>query len=270
MRNYCYINAEKVESYFSQINGCIITESKVASQKKLKGVSKFGLETGSLLAKLGIAKGQVEGKISRGNSKTLEITTALTVYNKIDFLLEYLNNCGSLGYIELKDYSVERSKIDWTARGIDLHVVFGRFHGMIQGVSDQETYPILHEIFLGCHTNNKEEIALRERNLNWKAKLASRLTVSDDCDEPLVTVPLFLGNITQNQGFVCEFPIPRYYEIIGNALMSERQITVNPLAISMMPIWYRPAKDKTSNYRTRVSQKRKRSYFHPNFPLSRK
>ncbi len=52
MRDYCYINPARVDSFFSQINGSLITEQKEHAQKGVKGLGKLGVEFGNILAKL--------------------------------------------------------------------------------------------------------------------------------------------------------------------------------------------------------------------------
>lgn len=61
----------------------------------------MGVEIGKILAALGLASANASAEIRGDYSRAVEVTTSLTVDNKVILLVEYLNRAGQLARVEV-------------------------------------------------------------------------------------------------------------------------------------------------------------------------
>jgi len=93
---FWYLNAAKVDSMFSQLNGRLETERTEEKSKSLDGKVSTAIEVGGLLARLGIGKVDLGGELSKAAGSVLSITSTLSPQNKAVVLMEYLQHASQL------------------------------------------------------------------------------------------------------------------------------------------------------------------------------
>ena len=123
--DYWYRNDQKVESLFAQLNGRIETERKETVSKGSQRSGNLGIEIGSILAFLGLGKGNAEATLQTTNDKILEITSALSIENKAAVLMTYLRRSGELGAVAL--FGGERSGVTQGVKRHRFSVISGGF-----------------------------------------------------------------------------------------------------------------------------------------------
>jgi hypothetical protein len=231
MRDYCYINPVRVDSFFSQLNGSLIKEQKERAQKGLKGTGKMALEFGSILAKLGLGKAGGEAQVSSDYAKISETISALSVANRIDFVLEFHDTRKSLAVIKLEEH-VDTYAVQSLLAGVDLAIFQGEFRVSIDNASRDEVREALFKAFhYVCALRyggrfGPEKLTHREATLQSKVK-------TKKSGVPLITAPLFLEHIVPNQIFCAMGDIFMSMELIGNAMVHGEGFVVNPLGISL-------------------------------------
>jgi hypothetical protein len=102
-----YRNDHKVDSLFSQLVGRLETERKETASKAHGTTGKVGLDLGGILAKLGLAKVSAEGELRADRENILEITSSLSMDNKMAVLLSALEERGQLDRIRLFEQPVQ-------------------------------------------------------------------------------------------------------------------------------------------------------------------
>jgi hypothetical protein len=227
--NYMYVNPGKIESLFAQLNGRVVTERKEIVEKGVKGAGKLGVEVGGILAKLGLAKGVAEGELGADYSKILEITTSLSLDNKLDVLEEYIRAHGQLEEISLPDeasdphqeYDAIRAQI--TAS--EFQHLWGRFQLRIDNLSGDEA----RQAFSDAVMARSEESHPKYRDFELFS-----LRTHPDKDQPLVIVPLhyaYLG-ILYNQAVPVALRMALPMLVRANCILGQDYIIANPIAIS--------------------------------------
>lgn len=230
MYDYSYLNPVKVESLFAQLNGHVINERKERTEKGVKGVGKLGVEIGSTLAKLGLAKGTAEGKLSSDYSKILEITTTLSLENKLNVVQTYNDNYHRIARVDLS--SVDYSELSSSIRASDFQILRGVFRLHIDDLAPDAVGEALIEAFHFVagryYREMPENVELRYKN----GELLSERRHSDT-NEPLVRVPLFFEHLLPNQLFLGSGARNQGLSIsvLGNCIVEPAYIVANPVAI---------------------------------------
>jgi hypothetical protein len=230
MRDYCYINPVRVDSYFSQINGSLIQEKKSRVEKGAKGMGNVGIEIGSILSKLGLGKAHGNTELSADYNHISEMTTSLTVENKVKVILEYHKNRGVLSSINLGEVSIP-NVIKTHIGNAELNVFRGGFKAIIPNATKDEIKDAYVKAFHYCARIRTG------RDLNGlEIERHEGLIVSGNLEEssglPLVEVPIVFENLTLNQLFFHLVGNIIQMEVIGNAITAENRFVLNPLAIS--------------------------------------
>jgi len=236
--DYAYLNPIKVESLFAQLNGHIVNERKERTEKGIKGSGKFGIELGNILATLGLAKATTDGELSSDYSKILEITTTLSIENKLDVFQAYVNKHRQIANI---DSSLSKhSEICASIRSTDFQTIKGVFDLSINNLTNAQVDRLVAEVAF------RNAIALsQDKDINveflgepidkslLKHKNGILLSYSknEDTIEPLVQVPVFVDFFRPNQAFGST---DNSLSVFGNSLIKPTFIIVNPIAM-----WYR-------------------------------
>ena len=145
MHSFIYLNRAKVESFFAQLNGYVIKEQKEQRTKGITGTGRVGAELGSILAKLGLAKGSAELELATDYSKMLEITTTLSIENKLFVLLAHLKNQKKVTEIDISPWSDPRIVIQ--EKNTEFQIVNGAFRAYVGELGPSETIKELNTAF---------------------------------------------------------------------------------------------------------------------------
>jgi hypothetical protein len=162
---FWYLNAAKVNSMFSQINGRLETERTEEKSKALDGKVSAAVEVGGLLAKLGIGKLDIGGEVSKAAGTVLSVTSTLSPENKVVLLMEYLQRANQLAILPVDE--------------IDEDAVLARVA--------ERPFEIMHGGF-----------DLTDEEPNVKTRLASSEARNSKGDA-LIEVPLLLGSMLPDQ-----------------------------------------------------------------------
>lgn len=232
LRDYVYLNGGKVDSLFAQLNGNVINEKKEIVQKGVKGLGKLGVEIGGILAKLGLAKGTAEAELSSDYSKILEITTTLSVENKLDVLQEYSRSHGQLADVVISSWSDtpappdEYDAICSKVANTKFQLLAGLFRLRIGTLDQAEAADALMDVWR-ARQDTKFEPTHRE------FELFSVRTQGDE-RQPLVTVPLFFAHLVPNQGNMILLKaegITMY--VFANCIVRQNALVANPIGVSI-------------------------------------
>jgi len=201
--DFWYQNEHKVDALFSGLSGRLETERKESVSKGVGGTGKLGLELGGLLAAIGLAKGTAEGELRSDYEKILEVTSSLSIENKIGLLLAHLREQGELAELE-----VDRLSAD----------------ALVAGIRGSRFQLLLGEYV--WFTDGDERYELRSSRQR------------EDGEGPLVRVPLLADNMTPNQatqvmfwdegdGKVEAWP----HEVFAHCIVRDGWVLANPVAI---------------------------------------
>ena len=124
--DFWYINSQKVDSLFAQLQGYVESEWKQQTSKGSSATGKAALQLGSILATLGLGKASLEGEIKGDYSKLLEVTRSLADVNKIHVLLEYQRKNDSLAQVRLQ--SSTREEVIASLKQSPFALVMGYFN----------------------------------------------------------------------------------------------------------------------------------------------
>jgi hypothetical protein len=162
---FWYLNAAKVDSMFSQINGRLETERTEEKSKALDGKVSTAVEVGGLLAKLGIGKLDIGGEVSKTAGRVLSVTSTLSPENKVVVLMEYVQRANQLAVLPVDE--IDENAVITRVVGRPFQVLHGRFD-----LTDEEP--------------------------NLKTRLASS-EARNSKGEALIEVPLLLGSMLPDQ-----------------------------------------------------------------------
>jgi hypothetical protein len=193
--DFWYQNPQKIEALFSELNGRIETEHKETVEKGAGGTGTVGVEIGSLLAALGLAKGKAEAEVRADYKKILETTTSLSIENKIGLLLHYFQREQLLATVPLADADPVTVTRAATAC---------RFTVLTSGFTLTD---------------------------NEKSELLSALR-SPKTGEPLIRIPLLGANYLQNQAVnVLDAEEVFDHEVFCTCIARQGWVLANPIAI---------------------------------------
>jgi hypothetical protein len=123
--DFIYLSRDRIESWFSQLNGEVIKESKSTTSKGGEVTGKVGIEIGNLLAKLGLAKANANGEGKANYSTLLETTKTLSLENKVIILKNYLMDNGQIREINLS--TAEHNRIAKDINSSKYQILTGDF-----------------------------------------------------------------------------------------------------------------------------------------------
>ena len=194
--DFWYINVRKVEGFLSQITGRLEQEQREGTTKQVGGTVHLGVEIGKILAALGLASANASAEVRGDYSRVVEVTTSLTVDNKVILLAEYLNRAGQLARVE-----VGQTPAAQVARTVTEHP--------FQILAGQFDYA--------------------EGDKNDQAELRSKATTGKG--DPVVRVPLLLGNMTMNQAVnaLGEDFFP--HNVLCRCMIRPNYVLANPIAV---------------------------------------
>jgi hypothetical protein len=135
---FWYLNAAKVDSMFSQINGRLETESTEEKSKALDGKVSTAVEVGGLLARLGIGKLDIGGEVSKAAGTVLSVTSTLSPANKVYLLMEYLQRANQLAVLAVDEID-EKAVLTRIAER-PFQILHGRFDSS-WGITEREPDP---------------------------------------------------------------------------------------------------------------------------------
>jgi hypothetical protein len=195
--DFWYQNEHKIDALFSGLNGRIETERKESVSKGVGGTGRLGFELGGLLAAVGLAKGKVEGELRSDYAKILEVTTSLSIENKIGLLLAFFTTEGELSELELAGGEDELLQAIRKSR---FQLLLGRFDYVATG-------------------DDRYELQSERRNAVGDA---------------LIRVPLLNDNMTPNQATQIVFweegeAWP--HEVFARCIVRPNWVLANPIAI---------------------------------------
>jgi hypothetical protein len=191
---FWYLNEERVDSLFSQLDGRLESERKDTVSKGVGGTGRLGFEVGSILAAIGLAKGKAEGELRSDYERIREVTSSLSVENKINVLLNHYLQEDSIARVDLIRCSPDEVLKQTASKR--LQILAG---GFIWHDQDAE-----------------------------RAELWSHAT---SLDVPLITVPLLKQNIPAQQGPFFDEPGVMAHEVFCASLLRRERVLVRPIAI---------------------------------------
>lgn len=97
---FWYLNAHKVTSLFSQLNGRLESERVEQTGHENAGKVSVAAEVGGILSTLGLGKLSGGAEASGTSTKVLEITSTLSPESRVVVLLEYLHRNGQLRIVD--------------------------------------------------------------------------------------------------------------------------------------------------------------------------
>lgn len=221
---YCYLNASKIDSFSSQLNGYIIEEKKERTQKGVKGVGKLGVKIGSILAMLGLAEATAKGELSSDYSKILEVTTTLSFENKLSLFKMYCDREQQIAEINLS--STDYPNLSQKIASSEFQILTDFFNLYLDKLPIEKAREVLLEAL--DYEKSKEKVKPKYKS----AELLSQ-TMHADIKQPLVRVPFFLKFLLPNQVFILRTHRNRNLplSVFAKCIVESKFILANPIAI---------------------------------------
>jgi hypothetical protein len=192
---FWYLNRERIDSLFSQLNGRLETERKETVSKGVGGTGKLGFEIGNILALVGLAKGSAEAEVRSDYESIREVTSSLSMENKVIVLLNYFRRADML---------------------VKVHLAAGDPNQTVRQIASRR-----FQLLAGW--------------LNWqdtgdgRSELLSHALTADG--SPLVRIPLLETNILQQQGPFYDEPGGMPHLTFCACLVRGSRVLVRPIAI---------------------------------------